>query len=374
MGEPIRVLHILQRMEAAGVQTLLMSIYRKIDRNKVQFDFLVHYKTPQFFDDEVKKLGGKLYRLSFREDYDPIKYIIDLNKFFSEHNEYKIIHGHMHSLGAVYLWAAKKHNIPIRIAHSHTNSTQKDIKQIPKLIMNNLYAKYATHLFSCSEAAGKYMFGNKKFTVINNAIDTSRFSANKEKRAAIRHELGIDDSFVIGCVGRFEIQKNQKFSVDIFEELLKKRPDSVLLFIGSGSMEQEIKELVSAKRLTNKVKFLGNRFDVDALYNAMDVFLFPSLFEGLGIVGVEAQSTGIPTVCTDTLPEEISVSPLIYRVSLSETPEYWAEKIIEADRNLYKHKDMSSYVQAANYDIIDLVKKLERYYLKKYDQAANVCN
>lgn len=364
MSEPIRVLHILQRMEAAGVQTLLMNIYRNIDRNKVQFDFLVHYSAPQFFDDEIEELGGRIYRLSVREDYNLIKYIRDLQKFFYRHPEYKIVHGHMHALGAIYLNAAEKAGVPVRIAHSHTNSTQNDAKKYLKLFMNRQYARYATDLFACSSDAGHYMFGNKPFTVINNAIDTEMFCFDAVKRAEKRAELNVEDKFVVGNVGRFTLQKNQKYSVDVFEEILKIKNNAILLLIGSGPMESEIKAYVKEKGLTEKIRFLGNRRDTAELYMAMDVFLFPSLFEGLGIVGVEAQAAGTPTVCTDTLPQEINVSPLLYRLPIGNTSA-WAEKAIEASSNPKAHSEMREYIKSADYDIRSISGDLEDFYLTR---------
>jgi len=366
MDEPIRVLHVLQRMEAAGVQTFLMNLYKCIDRNKVQFDFLVHYTQKQFFDDEIEKMGGKIYRFSVREDYNMGKYYKELKKFFREHSEYKVVHGHMHTLGAFYLHAAKVNKIPVRIAHSHTNSTQNDLKKYIKIIMNHMYATNANKLFACSNMAGRYMFGNKKFDVINNAIISDDFIFSSEKRSAKRQELMIEDRFVIGCVGRFEKVKNQRFSIDIFEKIQNRMSNAVLLFIGAGSMYEEIKEVVKEKRLSRKVIFLGNRNDVVELYQAMDVFLMPSLFEGLGIVGVEAQAAGTPIVCTDTLPEEINVSPLIYRVSLSRTAEYWADQVINATTNKFSHCNMKEFIVKANYDMSSLAKKMQEYYLSNY--------
>lgn len=370
MNEPIRVLHVLQRMEAAGVQTLLMNLYRKIDRNKVQFDFLVHYTTPQFFDKEIEELGGKIYRFSVREDYNFLKYYINLNQFFKKHKEYKIVHGHMHTLGGIYLHVAKKWGVPIRIAHSHTNNTQYDFKRFIKIIMNHLYAMDANILFACSDAAGKYMFGDKHFKVINNAIVTDNFAFSKEKRAAKRRELGIENKFIIGNVGRFEIQKNQHFVVEVFEKLNLICPDSVLLLVGTGSLLNSIQTIVKEKGLQNKILFLGNRRDVVELYQAMDVFLMPSLFEGLGIVGVEAQAAGTPTVCTDTLPIELDVTPLIYRVSLNAPIDKWVTTILNSSKNPLKHKNMKSYVVKANYDMDILAKKMEVFYIKQYNLKA----
>lgn len=366
MSEPIRILHILQRMEPAGVQTLLMNIYRNIDRKKIQFDFLVHYKTPQFFDKEIEKMGGRIYRCSIREDYNLFKYTQELQKFFKEHTEYHIVHGHMHTLGGIYLKIAKDNGIKIRIAHSHTNNTQTDFKKPIKVVMNRLYSKYATHLFACSNIAGKYMFKNQQFTVINNGIDSERFKFDVRKREEIRNELKLKNEKLIGTVGRFEKQKNQLFTIEIFKEFCKTDANSKLLFVGTGSLENKIKEKVLKEGLKGKVIFLKNRRDLDKIYCAMDAFLFPSLFEGLGIVAVEAQTAGTPVICTDTLPSEINITPIIYRVSLKENAENWSKKIKEAMSNDLVHTDTTSYTIKANYDIKDISKKLEQFYLENY--------
>lgn len=367
MGKPIRVLHILQRMEAAGVQTLLMNLYRYIDREQVQFDFLVHYTAPQFYDNEVVKMGGKIYRFSVREDYNFVNYIQSLNKFFYDHNEYKIVHGHMHSLGAVYLNAAKSANVPVRIAHSHTYNTLNNSKKIIKIFMNHQYSKYATDLFACSTEAGEYMFGNKPFTVINNAIDSEKFVAKPEIRNAIRAELGFENNFVIGHVGRFYPQKNHLFLIDIFAEIKRRCQNAKLVFVGSGEMESRIKEKISELKLENDVIFLGNRSDMHRVFQCFDVFAFPSMFEGLGIVAIEAQAAGTPVVCTDSLPQEINVSPLIYRLPLGD-PKNWALTLQSAAINKYAHTDMRSFIKEANYDIYDVASYLENFYLRKINE------
>ena len=364
MQEPIRVLHVLQRMEAAGVQTLLMNLYKHIDRNKVQFDFLVHYKEKQFFDEEIEKLGGRIYRLSFREDFNLFKYCNDLDEFFKSHKEYKIVHGHMHSLGAIYLFYAKKYGVPVRIAHSHTNSTQNDKKKYLKLFMNHNYAKYATDLFACSSDAGKYMFGNKDFTIINNAIDSDCFVFSMSKRTKKRRELNIENNMVIGNIGRFEMQKNHVFLLEIFKKFHEYHNNAVLLFIGSGSLENMIKEKVRSMDLSNSVLFLGNRKDVPELLMCMDAFLFPSLFEGLGIVAVESQAAGTPVICTDSLPKEISVSNLLIRVSLNSDVNVWVKAVENAIEGNTEHVNMQKNIIEAHYDIKDVSKTIEEYYLK----------
>ena len=261
---------------------------------------------------------------------------------------------------------AKKHNVPVRIAHSHTNFTKKDKKHLLKRIMCKLYSKNATHLFACSKSAGEYMFGSKNFTVINNAIDSAKFIFDERKRNKKRKELGIDKNFVVGCVGRFEIQKNQKFAVEIFRDLIKKCPDSKLIFIGTGRLESEVKDLVRNYNLEKSIQFLGNRNDMVELFQAMDVFLFPSLFEGLGIVAVEAQAAGTPVVCSDNLPMEINVTPLINRVSLSNPTNDWVNSILESKNNKAKKTDTSNYIRQKKYDIKIVAKELEDFYLKNW--------
>ncbi|MBQ4157048.1 MAG: glycosyltransferase family 1 protein [Clostridia bacterium] len=366
MDNPLRVLHILQRMEPAGVQSLLMNLYREIDRTKVQFDFLVHYTAPQFYDEEIAKLGGRIYRLSVREDYNFIKYYRDLKKFFGDHKEYKIVHGHMHSLGAIYLHVAKKFGIPVRIAHSHTNATQNDIKKCIKILMNRLYAKSANKLMACSVKAGKYMFGNADFQVVNNAVCSDRFVFSKNNREKIRNDLGVRNKMIIGTAGRFTVQKNQKFAIEIFEKYHEKHSESILLLIGDGELRKELEEMVVEKNIEESVMFLGHRGDMAELYQAMDVFLMPSLFEGLGIVAVEAQAAGTPTVCTDTLPEEIDITPLLKRVPLDSPVNDWVEAIEKAAENPYAHGNMKKYLVEADYDIKLLAQKMQDYYMAEH--------
>ena len=318
MGEPIRVLHILQRMEAGGTQALLMNIYRKIDRTKVQFDFLVVYKEKQFYDDEIEKMGGHVYKLSFREDLNLPKFQKDLAVFFTQHHEYKIVHCHAYTIGYFCLKAAKKAGIPVRIAHSHSNAAVHDVKLPLKLIMQKLFTRYSTDLFACSEEAGKFAFKGKKFGIVQNAIDSQKFIADANIREEIRKALRVENKFVVGHVGRMQPEKNHDFLIDVFAELKKSKPDAELILVGTGPLEDKVKSKVVEKGLSDCVHFLGNRKDMNRIYQAMDVFVFPSLFEGLGIVAIEAQAAGVPIVCSEGLPPETDITP-IYRKPVSYT-------------------------------------------------------
>lgn len=366
MGEPIRVLHILQRMEAGGTQALLMNIYRKIDRTKVQFDFLVVYKEKQFYDDEIEKMGGHVYKLSFREDLNLPKFQKDLAGFFAQHHEYKIVHCHAYTIGYFCLKAAKKAGIPVRIAHSHSNAAVHDVKLPLKLIMQKLFTIYSTDLFACSEEAGKFAFKGKKFGIVQNAIDSQKFIADANIREKIRKALRVESKFVVGHVGRMQPEKNHDFLIDVFAEIKKKKSDAELILVGTGPLEEKVKSKVAEKGLSDCVHFLGNRKDMNRIYQAMDVFVFPSLFEGLGIVAIEAQAAGVPIVCSEGLPPETDITPIYRKLLLSDGEEKWANAALEMVQNLKAHTNMQQYVIDAGFDMDATAKYMENYYLNRW--------
>lgn len=366
MPKPIRVLHILQRMEAGGTQALLMNIYRKIDRTKVQFDFLVVYKEKQFYDEEIKSLGGHVYKLSFREDLNLFKFQRDLYNFFHNHIEYKIVHCHAYTFGYFCLKAAKQAGVPVRIAHSHSNAAVQDVKFLVKIVMQKLFTLHSTDLFACSEEAGKFAFKEKHFEIIKNAIDSQNFIANTDTRKDIRKELGLEDRFVVGHVGRMQPEKNHDFLIDVFAQIKKKKSDAELILVGTGTLEEKVKSKVTEKGLSDCVHFLGNRKDMNRIYQAMDVFVFPSLFEGLGIVAIEAQAAGIPIVCSEGLPPETDITPIYQKLMLSDGVEKWADTALEIAMSPNAHKNMQQYVIDEGFDMDETAKKMEEYYLMKF--------
>ena len=368
MGEPIRVLHILQRMEAGGTQALLMNIYRKIDRTKVQFDFLVVYKEKQFYDDEIEKMGGHVYKLSFREDLNLPKFQKDLAGFFAQHHEYKIVHCHAYTIGYFCLKAAKKAGIPVRIAHSHSNAAVHDVKLPLKLIMQKLFTVYSTDLFACSEEAGKFAFKGKKFGIVQNAIDSQKFIADANIREKIRKALRVESKFVVGHVGRMQPEKNHDFLIDVFAEIKKKKPDAELILVGTGPLEEKVKSKVAEKGLSDCVHFLGNRKDMNRIYQAMDVFVFPSLFEGLGIVAIEAQAAGVPIVCSEGLPPETDITPIYRKLLLSDGEEKWANAALEMAQNPSAHTNMQKYVIDAGFDMDATAIYIEGFYLNRWSR------
>lgn len=364
MAKVVRVLHVLQRMETGGTQALLMNLYRNIDREKIQFDFLVEYPDKQFYDDEILSLGGKVYYTSVRIDKNILKFEKQLEQIIKENN-YKIIHVHAFTIGYFVLKTAKKCNVPVRIAHSHNNETVRDCKYILKKVMQKIYPIYATDLYACSSEAGKYLYGNRKFTVLNNSIDSSKFIFDEQIREKVRNSLKIKDKFLVGHIGRMHAQKNHTFLLNVFSEIKKIKSNSKLLLVGSGPLEEEIKNKVKEMNLEDSVIFLKNRSDVNELYMAMDVFILPSLFEGLGIVAIEAQAAGTPCLTTDTLPIESIVSPLCKRISLDKSYKEWAEEAIALSENENARKNMQQYIIDANYDVKKSAKMMQEYYIDK---------
>ena len=366
MEKPIRILHVLQRMEAGGTQALLMNLYRNIDRNKVQFDFLVEYPNKQFYDDEILAMGGRIYYTNIRNDKNLLKFKHKLKEIICD-NHYKIIHVHTYSIGYFVLKCAKKYGIPVRIAHSHNNQTVRDKNFWIKKILQRVYTIHATDLFACSTEAGKYLFRNKEFKVLNNAIDISKFKYDKEIRESVRKKLNLEDCFVIGNVGRLHDQKNQMFLIEIFNDLLQVKPNAELLIIGNGPLENQLKEKCKELKIDDKVMFLKNRSDVADLYQAMDVFVLPSLFEGLGIVAIEAQAAGLPVVCSTGVAKEAEVTSNITKINLNDSKERWINAIVTAKIN--EDEDIYQSIKKDGYDIEENSKIMENFYIDKYNCA-----
>lgn len=367
--EPIRILHVLQRMEAGGTQALLMNIYRNIDRSKVQFDFLVEYTDKEFYDDEILSLGGKIYYTNLRKDKNILKFEKYLKRIIKENN-YKVIHVHTYSIGYFVLKTAKKCGVPVRIAHSHNNQTIKDGKYIIKLIMQKLYTIHATDLFACSLEAGQYLFRKKEFKVLNNSINSESFIFNNIYRKEILNEFKFsEDDYIVIHVGRFHEQKNHEFLLKIFLSIKEKKKNSKLLLVGNGPLKYKIEKKIHEYGIEDSVFILGNRSDINKLMMASDIFVFPSLFEGLGIVAVEAQASGTPVVCSNRLPDEVMITPIIKKLSLDDDADLWSETAIELSNSQFKHKDLSSYVLNNNYDVKESAKDMEKFYIKKYDEG-----
>lgn len=355
----IRVLQIVTYMGRGGLETMIMNYYRNIDRSRIQFDFLVHRQEEADYDKEILALGGNIYHMPVLNPFSKA-YFNALDSFFKEH-KYDIVHCHLDCMSAYPLKVAKKNGVKVRIAHSHNKSQDKNLKYPIKLISKRLIPKYATHLFSCGKEAGDWMFNGKPYTVLNNAIDAKSYRFNPQVREEMRKELRLDDNdFVIGHVGRFNPQKNHSFIIDVFNCIHKKNINSKLILVGTGDGQKAIKEKVNTLGLNGSVLFLGSRSDVNRVLQAMDVFLFPSLYEGLGIAAVEAQAAGLPCVISDNVPKECIKTERVFHYSLDESSDFWADRIIEAAK--ITKKDTYQEIASSGFDIKKNSKVLEDFY------------
>lgn len=356
--ETIRVAQIVGKMMHGGVESVVMNYYSHIDRSKVQFDFIVDEDSTHIPHDEVESLGGRIFIVPPYQKLN--KYIPALIKLFKE-NKYKIVHSHINTLSVFPLFAAKCADVPIRIAHNHSTAAPGEWKKnILKYTLRPFAKVFATHYAACSKYAAEWLFGKKivaqgKVKIFNNAIDLDKFKFDENVRNEVRKELGIEDKFVIGHVGRFCYQKNQDFLIDVFAEVYKRNPDAVLLLIGDGPDRERIEQKVNDMRLNN-VKFLGNRNDVHRLYNAMDVFVLPSRYEGLGMVVVEAQMCSVKAIISQAVPKEAIISSNTEKLFLSDGINVWSERIISAEK-----RDRYS-VYSEIYDISIQADKLVSFY------------
>lgn len=361
----VRVLHIVTNMDRGGLETMLMNYYRHMDREKIQFDFLVHRQERAAFDDEIESLGGRIFRLP---RLNPLSsgYFHALNAFFAAHPEYRIVHSHLDCMSAYPLRAAKNAKVPVRIAHAHSTSQDRNWKLAFKLISKKMIAFYATDLFACSVSAGRWMFGTSNVRILPNAIDVNLYTFSPSVREQMRKELGVENRLVIGHVGRFSAVKNHMFLLDVFVSLLKKEPNAVLLLVGGGEDMPKIQAKAHALGIAEHVRFLGVRNDVADLMQAMDVFVFPSLYEGLGIALVEAQTAGLPCVVSDTIPHEAYLTDLVDSEKLSAPEEKWAEKILTM--RAVPRTDRRAEIAAHGFDITTEAVKLQEFYLDAYEQ------
>lgn len=369
--EPIRILHVVTYMGRGGLETMIMNYYRHIDLSRVQFDFLVHRRERADYDNEIESLGGRIYRLPRLVPWSST-YHHALDTFFKTHPEYRIVHVHQDCLSSVILKAAQRNGVSVRIAHSHNSAQDKNLKYPIKLYYRRLIPRFATDLFACGKDAGDWMFGGAPFQILNNAVDAASYRYDKEKAGRMRHALRIpQNALVIGHVGRFSPQKNHEFLIDVFAALYKKVENPCLLLVGDGELRPRMEEKVQALGLAAHVIFTGMRSDVPDLLQAMDRFLFPSLYEGLPVTLVEAQAAGLPCVISDRIPKDCDLTELVHRVSLDDAPALWAEQLLSSDTS--PRKDTGEQIAAAGFDITENAKQLQHYYLEQWKATESLC-
>lgn len=366
----IRVLQVIAGMNAGGMETMIMNYYRNIDRNKIQFDFLITAKEKCFYEDEINKLGGNIYRITAR-NVNFLKNRKELKAFF-KNNKYAIVEFHQGITYYYPLKMAKKYGVKTRIIHNHgiDRAFLKKYKIYNEIFAKRRISGLATNYFSCSEEVNDQLFSNKilksnNIEIVPNAIDIKKYRYNHTIREKIRKELNIEENTkVYGHIGTFTYPKNHKFLIEIFENISQKEEKSKLILIGNGTLKSDIKREIEEKGLQEKVTFLGIRKDIDMLLSAMDCFLFPSIFEGIPLTLIEAQSNGVPVIMSDTISERVLINSNCTRISL-EDKEKWIEESIKTkkENELNRIKKNENMAQT-NFNINTQAKKLQEIYLK----------
>lgn len=356
-----RILHVFGTLNRGGAETLVMNIYRNIDRSKIQFDFVVHHEEEGAYEEEVRKLGGKIYRVPNYKGTNHFAYKKAWNKLLKNHPEYKIIHCHKESIVALVMDEAKK-NRRIAIAHSHNTQNIPGFKgKVMDVLNKNVDAK-ADYRFACSVDAGYWMFGRyKNFTVIDNGIEVENFSYNPQIRAKIREKLGFSDKKVLGHIARFNKQKNHSFLIDIFADLIKEDDDYLLVLAGVGDLKDEIEKKVRDLGIEDKVIFLGSIGYVNELLQAIDIFILPSLYEGLAVSTIEAQAAGLKCLLADTIDKNSKITDLVEFIPINQGTRPWIKAIHKALP--YQRKDTSDEIKKAGFDIRETAERLSDFYL-----------
>lgn len=358
----IRVLQSLATLDRGGAEVMIMNMYKNIDRDKIQFDFVVNDRAePYEFEEEVESLGGRIFTVPKFSGKNFVLYRKKVVELFQNNPEWKIIHIHNTSSAMLMINIAKKYNL-VTVAHAHFDRDFINFRSYFQKILRVPIKNNADHLLACSKSAGAYVFNVNKeeVRVLNNAIEIEKYIFNEEIRKKKRSELGLRDETVLGHIGRMDIEKNHFYLLDIFRAYHKLNPKSVLLLIGEGMLKETLHEQVEAYDLVNEVKFLGVRSDINELLQAMDIFVFPSLFEGLPVTLIEAQAAGLPILASDRITREAQITDLINFKSVDSDPYQWAKMI--DDQYLLFRNDMSEKVVEAGYDVRDTAKELEEYY------------
>lgn len=363
---PIRILHVLGNTNLGGAESRTMDLYRHMDRKRVQFDFLVHSGQEGHFDKEIHELGGHIYRVPRFRIYNYFSYVSTLKKFFSDHHEYKAVQGHMTSTASIYLPIAKKAGVPVTIAHARSAGVDKGIKGMATRWLRRSLPDKTDYMFTCSRLAGISVFGSRaveegKTVFMPNAIDCKKFDHDPGMRSKIREELGISSKYVIGHVGRFHYAKNHEYLLRVFAALCEKGgKEYVLLLLGEGEKMEEMKRLAKELQVEDRVYFAGNRSNVYDYYQAMDYFVYPSRYEGLPGTVLEAQTSGLRCLMSDSICEEVAVTKLVHTMGIETDPKRWADYIEKTED--YMRRSYLKEVSEAGFDVEAQAEKMMKFY------------
>lgn len=360
----IRVLQMLGSLNVGGSQTLMLGIYRSIDRAQIQFDIVLDHPDETYFAEDFKALGARIYTMPAFRGTNAGEIRRDWNNFFYTHPEYRVLHSHVRSYASLYLPIARAHGLKT-IIHSHNTSNGSGAAALVKDALQKPLRFQADVLMACSTEAGRWLYGEKacrseRFVFLPNAVDMRRFAPDQAVRESMRRELGLEGRLVVGHVGRMEAAKNHSFLLDVFKAVKQKRPDAALLLVGEGSLQREIAQKAVQLGVAEDVIMTGNRSDVPALLNAMDLFCFPSLWEGLPVTLIEAQAAGLPCIISDAITHDVDVSPLVTRLP-PENAARWADELLEP---IHLRRDASAYLRRSGFDVQTAADTLSELYLR----------
>lgn len=363
----VRILHVFGGLNRGGAETMIMNLYRNVDKSIVQFDFITHNENMRDYAEEICSMGGKIYVFPKFTGGNYIELTKKWSEFFSNHPEYTILHSHVRSYASLYIPIAKKNGVKT-IIHSHSTSNGSGIKSLVKKLLQFPLRYQADRFIGCSDASGEWLFGKKvtrseKYTTLQNAIDIDKFKFNNVVRSQYRAELDLNGRVYIH-VGRLHPAKNHSFLLEVFSQIKGLDPTAVLLIVGDGELRQSIESQIISLDLASSVRMLGSRSDVENLLMAADVFLFPSEWEGVPLTVVEAQASGLPCLVSDRVTRDVCVSDLVVRLPIDEGADCWARYAETLDIN---RRDVSSEIAAAGYDVRKNARWLEDYYLELLD-------
>ena len=363
MDAPIRILQMIGSLNMGGSQTMIINLYKNIDRSKIQFDFILDHPLELYYKEMVVAMGAKIYFMPTFKGTNVLEIKKAWNAFFAEHPEYKILHSHVRSYASLYLPIAKKYGVKT-IIHSHSTANGKGFASVVKRILQYPLRRQADYLFACSEESGKWLFGKKaikksNYRMLPNAVDTAKYAFNEVTRAEMRCDLGVEEGAVVyGHVGRLHPAKNHLFLLEVFKGVLEKQANAVLMIVGDGELRGEIEAKICELGIGASVKLLGARSDVPDLMQAMDVFVFPSKWEGLPVTVVEAQAAGLPCFISNTITKDVDVSMLIKRLPVASS-DVWVDEILNSN---LKRLDAIPDIINAGFDVKEASAWLDEFY------------
>ena len=366
---------IIGKMDSGGKKNLVMEYYRHIDKNKIQFDFICDSDSKAIPDEEIKSLGGRVYIIP---PYQKILANMREMKRICKANKYPIMHAWNSTMNLFPMKVAKSTGIPVRISESLSMAHEGDWKTKIKKLLRPMSKLYATHYMSCGDDCGRWQFGNELFDagkvdVFKTVINTKFNDYNLELREKTRKDFGWEDKMVVGHIGRFTPQKNSVHLIEIFAAVAKKETKAVLCLIGDGELKNQMMAKIKELGIENRVDYLGRREDIQQFYNAMDCFLLPSLYEGLPVVGLEAESCGLPMFFSTEVTREANACELGHFIGLDESEDHWADEILKAMKeNMPIRRSHAKEVADAGFDSASEAIRLQQYYfsaLKKWKES-----